>query len=316
MEGESMQRMLFTAIGKRVQLATHFQAHGWEVIGVDANPEECATQRFVQTIHKVPRCSDPTYYDRLFEICREERVDCVIPLFEPELRELAKRKSMFDRHGIRVIVSDEKVLSICLDKYALWQFFNDIGILTPETYLASEDKTVNAVRWVIKPRTGMGGYGVRIAETHEIPFYIDKTNNPIIQRFIEGQEYSVDVFVNQSGQVLSVVPRLRMEVRAGEVSKSITVEDLEITEQTVRLVKKLGLYGPATIQGIREAATKKFYFIEVNPRFGGGVPLSIQAGIPYAEFLKDSYRPMSNALHSYQVGLKMLRYDEAVYVKE
>jgi len=122
--------------------------------------------------------------------------------------------------------------------------------------------------------------------------------------------------VTDNGDILSVVPRLRIEVRAGEVSKSITKNNKELINLTMALVKKLGITGPATIQGIRESQSGKFYFIEVNPRFGGGVPLTIEAGIPYADFIKPTYSYEKGKLMSFKSELMMLRYDEALFITQ
>ncbi|MBB6692202.1 ATP-grasp domain-containing protein [Cohnella xylanilytica] len=310
-----MPKLLFTSIGRRVQLLRHFQQHGWHVIGVDVHPEECAAQHLVETIYEVPPCHHPQYFDNLLEICRQERVEWLIPLYEPELPELAEFRPAFERQGVKVLVAAEKSLSICRDKLKLHRFLRDRGLPSPDTY---EEPFLldDGSQWVLKPRTGMGSKDVYIGGRQDVVPMIGKVHAPLIQRFIEGQEYSIDVFATSKGQVLSVVPRHRLEVRAGEVSKSVTVVDEEVTRLSIRLIQELELTGPATIQGIRDAGTGKFYFIEVNPRFGGGVPLTIEAGIPYADFLRETYHQQVGTLHSYRTGLKMLRYDEAVFVTE
>ncbi len=269
----------------------------------------------VDRIYKVPKYNDRLYSDLLLELCKEHSVNFIIPLYEPELIQLAERKHDFLELGIKVIVSNTNSLEMCLDKFQLYGCLIRNGFSTPETYSEMTSFDLEH-KWVVKPRLGMGSQGVYILESNEIAHYFSKKPNQIIQRFIEGQEYSIDAYVAEDGQILSVVPRLRLEVRSGEVSKSITVEDESLTLQSVELLKHLNLIGPVTIQGIKEKSTGKFYFIEVNPRFGGGVPLTIQSGIPYADFIAGKHNLQPGQLHPYQAGLKMLRYDEAVYVSE
>nr|WP_176220612.1 ATP-grasp domain-containing protein [Cohnella massiliensis] len=281
---------------------------------MDTRPDECAAQQIVKKIIKVPYCQEADYYDKLEEICRVEKVNCLVPLYEPELMGLAGLRSRFEEIGVRILIATKETILTCVDKYSLYQFFKLNDFSTPDTFEEPtnlDDKSL----WVIKPKIGMGSRDVYITTYKEVSLWYERVPNPIVQRYIEGQEISIDVFVSDKRQVLSIVPRVRLEVRAGEVSKSITIEDKEITLLTIQLVNKLKLTGPATIQGIRETNSGRFYFIEVNPRFGGGVPLTIEAGIPYAEFIKASYTQKPGVLHSYQPGLKMLRYDEAVYVK-
>ena len=40
-----------------------------------------------------------------------------------------------------------------------------------------------------------------------------------------GQEYTLDILTDFAGRVRCVVPRLRIETRAGEVSKGMTVKN-------------------------------------------------------------------------------------------
>lgn len=310
-----MPNILFTSIGRRVQLVRHFLTNGWNVVGVDINPEECAARKIVKSIYRVPRYDERTYLDKLIEICENEKINCIVPLYEPELINFSKAKRSFLKKGIRVLVPDEEPLSICLDKFNLFLFLQQYHFPMPDTYETIPSLN-GGIKWVVKPRSGMGSKNVHIVSEEEVLPVFNKIEHPIVQRYISGQEYSIDVFINDFGQVLSVVPRLRLEVRSGEVSKSITTENKEIIELTVQLVQHLGLTGPATLQGIRESSTGLFYFIEVNPRFGGGVPLTIEAGIPYAEFIKETYRQDQGVLYPYQSGLKMLRYDEAIFVTE
>ena len=54
-------------------------------------------------------------------------------------------------------------------------------------------------------------------------------------------------------------------------------------------------------------------FIEVNPRFGGGVPLSIQAGADYAGALRAMREGKKVEYTPIEKELTMLRYDQAVY---
>jgi carbamoyl-phosphate synthase large subunit len=137
----------------------------------------------------------------------------------------------------------------------------------------------------------------------------------IVQQFISGIEYTVDVLADFAGQVLAVVPRERLEVRSGEVSKGKTVDRPDIMEQAVAIVEKLGAIGPLTLQCMDTGS--EIYWIEMNPRFGGGVPLAIQAGVdyPYILYQLVQGQKVQPCIGQYKKNLVMLRYDQAVYVK-
>jgi carbamoyl-phosphate synthase large subunit len=117
-------------------------------------------------------------------------------------------------------------------------------------------------------------------------------------------------------QVRCVVPRRRLEVRSGEVSKARIYRDPVIMERVAQLVTVLGA-GPGviTIQLIRRA-DGVIKFIEVNPRFGGGAPLSIRAGADFPRWILQELRGQSPRIRfdGFEDGLLMLRYDEEVWV--
>ena len=142
--------------------------------------------------------------------------------------------------------------------------------------------------------------------------------NDIIQEFVEGIEYTVDVFADLDGNPRCAVPRERHEVRAGEVSKSQTLRHKGIIEQSCRLVKELaGCRGPITIQCFL-TPDGRIVFIEINPRFGGGVPLSIHAGADSPRWLMEllvGRRPNIRP-NEWTDQLFMLRYDKGIFVPQ
>jgi carbamoyl-phosphate synthase large subunit len=147
----------------------------------------------------------------------------------------------------------------------------------------------------------------------ELGYILRQHSELIIQEFIPGQEYTLDVLADLKGQVLSVVPRERLEVRSGEVSKSRTVYRVELIEQGKGIVEKLGAIGPITVQCIDSG--EALYWLEINPRFGGGVPLSIHAGVdyPYLLYQMSREQKIQPLIGQYNHNLTMLRYDQAVY---
>lgn len=312
-----MNTILFTAIGRRVQLLRYFRQHGFRLIGVDTNIESAAASKVVDICYQVPLCTMDNYVDTLIDICKKEDVSCLIPLYEPELELLARHRHSFSEIGVDLIVSENILLQKVLDKFKLYQWFKKIDIRTPLTLLPDEicGKDITNNKWVIKPRRGMGSKDVFFAEGDDIKKYISQVESPLIQEFIMGDEYSIDAFVSYTGEVCSIVPRKRLEVKGGEVSKSVTCTDTQIEKESLKILKQRGFYGPITMQGILSPITKRFYFIEINPRFGGGTPLSMEAGIPYASFIKKK-KTLDGAPHPYTVGLKMLRFDDAYYVQE
>lgn len=163
----------------------------------------------------------------------------------------------------------------------------------------------------------MGSMGVFVVEDAEdLAYALKKTSNPIIQEKMEGTEFTMDVLCDMEGNVIYAVPRERLEVRDGEVNKSRVVIDegiIALSKKVVECLKnEATVRGPLTLQCFKsKEGTLKM--LEINPRFGGGVPLSFAAGADYAQCfldIKENKKIKSNEI----VEKSMLRYDESVFI--
>ncbi len=151
---------------------------------------------------------------------------------------------------------------------------------------------------------------------NEFRFFVSRTPDPLVQEFVEGAEYTVDVLADFSGKPRSVVPRLRMQTRAGEVSKGITAKHRELIGQAVHVVESLpGARGPITLQCFLTGAGE-IKFIEINPRFGGGFPLSAAAGANFPRWIIEWVRGLDPHIEliGWEDELMMFRFDDAMMI--
>jgi carbamoyl-phosphate synthase large subunit len=169
----------------------------------------------------------------------------------------------------------------------------------------------------LKPWDGYASRGNAVVNNRkELAFFARRIPNPICQEFIKGTEYTCDVYVDFSMKVRCVVPRKRVEVRAGEVSKGQIVKHQAIMKQAAKLVEALGA-GPGVITlQLFLTRDKKLKFIEINPRFGGGVPLSIKAGANFPKWILQGLlgRKTNIRFDGFKDKLIMLRYDDEVWI--
>jgi len=132
-----------------------------------------------------------------------------------------------------------------------------------------------------------------------------------------GEEHTVDILIGRGGEVLCAVPRRRIEVRGGEVSKGVTVRNPAIEDVAVRLAGALpGAFGVINVQLFHDA-NGEIAVLEINARFGGGYPLSARAGANYPRWILESLCGLESTARSdqWQSGLTMLRYDAEVFVR-
>ena len=103
---------------------------------------------------------------------------------------------------------------------------------------------------IVKPDTASSSVGVyRVKDRSELDFFVNYIEGAIIQSEIVGEEYTIDVLLDFNGNVISIVPRLRIETRAGEISKGITVKNPHLIAAAKKVIEALpGAIGCITVQ--------------------------------------------------------------------
>ncbi len=180
------------------------------------------------------------------------------------------------------------------------------------------DKYQDGFPAFIKPKDGSSSiFAYKVNNEQDLQAYAQQVPDYIIQPFIDGTEYTVDVFCDFSGNPILITPRIRLAVRSGEVLKTEIAQDDQIIREIKALVADYKPCGQITVQLIREKNTCDDYYIEINSRFGGGAPLSIKAGADSAEAL---IRLLNGEKISYiekaaENGAVFSQFDQSIRVK-
>jgi len=318
--------ILFTCVGRRVSLVQAFRQAcsrlGFRsvILGTDTSEYSPALQ-CCDRRHIVKPVHNRLYASQVVDLIKRHRVDILIPTVDLDLITWARRRSNLSQLGCTALISKPDVVKIAQDKRLTYRFLLDHGFDTPETISAAQALKRPRLRFpcFLKPWDGYASRGNLIAHNRrELEVFAKRIPNCLVQDFIDGQEHTVDVLVDFDGCVRCVVPRRRLEVRMGEVSKAVTTKNLDIINQSKRLVETLGA-GPGVIT-IQCFLTdrKHVKFIEINPRFGGGVPLAMKAGAAFPRWILQLWlgRKPRIALDAWRDGLAMLRYDEAIWYQK
>jgi carbamoyl-phosphate synthase large subunit len=317
---------MFTCIGRRVSLLESFMKAAGQcklkacLIGTDSSRFSSALQlcdkKFI-----TKRVKDRAYLRELVDILKKNKVHLLVPTVDLDLKLLAQNKQKFEKLGCTVLISSPEVIDICQDKRKTCQFLSENNFHTPKTMSLSGALKNGRVKFplFLKPWDGYASRGNAIVKNSKELLAIGKMiPNCIVQEFIAGTEYTCDVFVDFDMKVKCVVPRKRIEVRSGEVSKGQIIKNPRIMNHARRLVEILGA-GPGviTIQLIVDKK-RKLHFIEINPRFGGGVPLSIKAGANFPKWILQQMlgKKARIKFDSYRNKLVMLRYDSEVWMQD
>ncbi|GAB3690209.1 ATP-grasp domain-containing protein [Corynebacterium nasicanis] len=284
------------------------------VVVTDAS-QLSAAGHLAEHFELVPRIAHPDFIPRLLDICRTYQVNSVVPTIDTELEILASHKGRFAALGVDVLVSDPAVVELSSDKWKFnsWLMANGFpAIRTFEREGFSPDLLGGPV--VAKPRGGSSSIGVHRAVSAEHLDLAGLGPEYIIQEQIEGVEVTIDFAVSRTGEFLGAVPRKRIEVRGGEVSKGVTVRHPALEEFVREFAATLpGAYGVLNVQVFLNEETGDFRVLELNARVGGGYPLSDAAG---ADFFRRLISGSEGPVDSWQENLLMLRFDDAVFVPD
>lgn len=315
--------ILFLSSGRRVELINHFirareeEKVTGKIIACDISPYAPALY-FADKHYIVPKVDSPDFISRLREICIEESIVLVIPLIDYDLPVLACNTAYFSDLPLKLLVSDRNIIEITQDKCITSSFFKDNNICTPQLLENNDCHYLDLVfPLVIKPRSGNSSKNVFVANNiKELDFFKYYIEDYIVQQYIAGQEYSIDIFTDFESNVISIVPRKRVSVRAGEVIQSCTVYDEDLINQVEHICKCLRPIGPITVQCIENGG--KYYFIEINARFGGGAPISISAGADSPRYIYKLLRgeKLERQVGQYKRGYYASRYDSALYLEK
>lgn len=305
-------RILFTSVGRRIELIQAYHRAAEKlgmpltIYGVDIT-ESAPGLRFCDKTEIVCRINEDRYIPMLLEICDREKIDALIPTIDTDLLILAKSKEKFAAIGTKVVVSDVPMIQLCRDKRFTADFFISCGLKSPVPVDDYRNYEAGFPAF-IKPKDGSSSIDAyKVNNQAELFSFSGKVDDYIIQPFISGKEYTIDIFCDFEGEPIYITPRERIAVRSGEVLKTrIEQNDIMIAEMK-KLIEKFRPCGAITVQLIQDENTGDDYYIEINPRYGGGAPLSMKAGADSAMVM---LKLLSGETVKYQSKAAM---DQAVY---
>ena len=314
--------ILITSVGQRVALVRNFQETlrafypQAQVYSTDMNPRLAPAAYISDRCFEVLPVTAPGYIPQLLDICLENGIGMIVPTIDTELPVLAENKKMFEDKGVAVCISSPEFIAACIDKRNTAGVFERYLIRTPEFI----DKNNPTFPLFAKPFDGSLSSNVHsLMSEADLCKAIMDDPKLLFMEYIDNtvyKEYTVDMYYGLDHEVKSIVPRERIKVRAGEINKGMTEKSPLTGYLREKMGKIDGCVGCICVQVFFNPETSDVVGIEINPRFGGGYPLSYAAGANYPEnlireiFLGEKLTYSDN----WKDHLLMLRYDDAVFV--
>jgi carbamoyl-phosphate synthase large subunit len=262
--------VLLTGVGKRYDIVSAFAQHAFTIA---ADPSPLAPAQYAADLRVTPpRIDDPDYVPFLQRLVEERDVGAVVPLTDLDIELLA-------RADLPAFVPNPEVARDTFDKYAAHELLVRHGLPSPPTVLPPAEPDSYPV--MVKPREGSGARSIHpAADREEMEFFIRYVKEPaMVQRLMQGPEFSVDTLSDLDGRCLNAIPRTMLESRGGESIKGQVIEDDELIELGRNVVESLGVRGPCTVQAFRDAEIG-LGITDVNTRFGGAFPAPMYAALP------------------------------------
>lgn len=303
--------VLLTSVGRRAYLVDYFKKEfGDNSKIICTNSSELSTALSVGDKSYIsPMIYEETYIPFLLEICKKEKINILVSLFDIDLPILAYNKDKFENLGVKLILSDLSIIEVCNDKYKMNKFLKNNFFDTIYTGLSIEDEYIknnisSEKKFILKPRWGMGSLGIYISDEYEEVKYfykkirkdIDKSylryeakqdieNSILIQELIEGKEYGLDIVNDLEGNYITTIVKEKLAMRSGETDIAKIVHFPLLEDFGKRIADKTRHIANMDLDLILN--DKGIFVIDMNARFGGGYPFTHKAGVNIVKIIKE-----------------------------
>lgn len=322
-----MDNILFCSAGRRCKLLKDFKAsmNGCgKIVATDLSPVAPALF-FADESHLVPRIDNPSYFDRILDICDKSKVKAITTLIDPEIELLAKHRDLLLIRGILPLCPAAWTAHLCFDKYEMFKYLRTKGVRTVLTYNSLEDLKEGLAKGEIsfpvfmKPISGSGSVG--IGKVNNMEEAEEKFNDGkftyIIQELMTGGDCDADVYVDCiSHKPVAIFSKKKIESRIGGASKTISFKDPKLFDFVEEVCSVLELNGPCDMDFFIKDG--EYYLSEINPRFGGAYLHAYGAGVDFIKLILNNIHGIENMpnIGQYEEDIIMMMYDDVVITRK
>ncbi|AZK45973.1 ATP-grasp domain-containing protein [Paenibacillus lentus] len=281
--------------------------HEVSIIGLDCNTFGYTSgSLLVDKFVRSPLALEESYINFIEDLIVKEKIDLLIPIHDFEIFRLSQHKL-----DIQMIIPNQTTIDLFRDKFISAVSMQEIGITVPPMIIRGESIGSDIEKVIVRERIGVGSTGIRILNVDEY-FKVSEDmdeDKEFAQGFITGDEYTVDVFSDKEGLPKLIIPRIRLEVKAGVATKIRIVHHTELIKMTEKILTKYPIPGFCNVQFI--VNEKGIYFIELNPRYGGMSISSSLASVNIMELFIDHFvncEPLSD----YNEYMKLVKWNSVV----
>jgi len=268
----------------------------------------------------VPSIGEADYVPSLLKICLNDNVKAVLTMADEDILVLSKAAGEFQKIGVIPLIVNHETAQICDNKFDFYQFLVEHGYKVAKTFssleqfrVAYETKEIMFPVF-IKPVIGAGSWGAMMCRNMDELLLSLAVNPPsIIQEYLDGPEFSVDVYMDiVSGKMASVFAKQKLTPVMGTIDTALSIIDERLFSLAETVAQSLGAFGPLNIDIFKVKGD--YYIGEVNPRFGGSYVFADACGVDFCSLIVDNIRGLecTASIGNYQPGILMMKYDEVI----
>lgn len=259
-----------------------------EIFGTDMDPLSPGLYR-VDRAYLVKRFTDAGYEAQLLDLLRENRIQALFPALDAELDYVSERKPSWEAQtGCRVLVNPPRVLSVAQDKFATVKFLEAHGCSAPKSTVSLGSGSIErfvedcGFPLIVKPRRGSTSKDIYLVRTMaELLYRVAQVRNPIVQEYLDSEEYTCGTVVDADGDLKGVAV-LQRRIVSGATMTAIADDFEDVADEVRRIATALRPEAPVNIQLRRNRDGRPTAF-EINGRFSGAGAIRAHFGFNEAE---------------------------------
>ncbi len=313
--------LLILSAGTRNKVIEYFKKAFQDGKIVATDMSVCAPAVYeADKFYQVPRITEEGYIERIFEICKEEKIDGVLTLIDPELSLLAEHEKQFQELGVKVIGSSYELCERALDKMKMYKWLKENHYRCAKSYVDKElfyaDVEAGEIAYPVFVKPVCGSASIAISKVYDketVELLFSHNKDLMIQEFLNGQEIGADVYIDMiSGEMVSAFTKKKLVMRAGETDKAVSFKDPRLFQLIEKFVSESGFKGQIDIDFFEIGG--EYYISEVNPRFGGGYPHAYECGCDHMSLIKNNLDGIINkkTVGEYEENVYMMKYNEVL----
>lgn len=285
--------IILSTIGRRGYIADYFRRHLNHTDRLIGTGNDRWTPGFIRCDSSVllPSIDDDSYLQAVLDLCLDHAASGLVSFSDPDVHRLSTIREDLEALGVTAFIPTTEQSLVSFDKLATYEALTGSGFSVPETTIHLEEAKDWRPPLYVKPRYGSGSRGVcKIMSTAELVAAMEAPSEQMVaQRAIQGEHINVDLCWDLAGQLIRMCLWRRHRSRLGETELAETFSDSSMILEVMKLGAALAFRGPADIDLVRDD-TGAVHVLDINPRFGGGYPVSHLAGIDIPGALVDILR--------------------------